>query len=406
VTIAARARPGIPLEEEVRVGLTGARAVAEAMRQTNPDVVAVYPITPSTVIAEAFSRMVSDGLVDTEFIAVESEHSALSACIGAAAAGARAQTISSSQGLALMWELFPVASGFRLPIVLHAANRTLSAPINIHCDHSDTMGLREAGWIQLYGENPQEAYDHALLSVRIAEHPRVLLPVLHTQDGYAVTHCTEPVTLLPDGAVRQFLGEYRPPRSLLNTAQAITIGPLAGPDYTFEIKRQVEGAMEEALGAIPSIMEEFGRLSGRHYHLVEEEALEDAELALVVMGSTAGTVRSVVRDLRRRGLRVGLLKVRCYRPFPATQVAQALRHCRAVGVLDRSISFGAPGNPLYMDVLAALVEAGAPPPRGYVYGIGGRELQPHHLVEVFADLARVASQGPGGQRLRYIGLRE
>jgi pyruvate ferredoxin oxidoreductase alpha subunit len=377
------------------------------MRQTDPDVVAAYPITPSTPIVEAFSAFVADGRVDTEFVSVESEHSALSACIGAAAAGARAQTVTSSQGLALMWEMMYVAAGLRLPIVLHAANRALSAPINIHCDHSDTMGVRDSGWIQIYAENPQEAYDHALVAPRIAEHPDVLLPVLHTQDGYAVTHSTERVRLLPDGPAKGFTGEYEPAYSILDTRQPVTVGPLTGPDHYFELRRQMAESMEMALDVIPRVFTEFGELSGRTYHLVEEEALDDADLALVALGASTGTIRTVVETLRGQGLRVGLLQVRCFRPFPAAQVARALRGCAVVGVLDRSISLGATGNPLFTDVLGALSkERLGPITAGYTYGLGGRELLPRQVVEVYADLARVAQSGPEAQRLRYVGLRE
>jgi len=407
MTQAVRPRDVILEEERPLRGLTGAQAVAEAMRQTNPDVVAAYPITPSTVIVEAFSGMVANGQVDTEFVAVESEHSALSACIGAAVSGARSQTVTASQGLALMWELLYIASGLRLPLVLHCANRTLSAPINIYCDHSDTMGARDSGWIQLYVENPQEAYDHAILSVRIAEHPEVMLPVMQTQDGYTVTHSTERVELLPDNPLREFLGEYQPRYSLLDTSRPLTVGLIIGPEYYFELKRQAIAAMDRALDVIPRIFEEYADLSDRAYHLVEEEALDDAELALVTMGAASGTVRTVVRQMRQEGLRVGLLQIRCYRPFPSAQVVKALRGCKAVGVLDRCISYGAAGNPVYVDVLGSLAtERDGPYLTSYTYGIGGRELSTRRVMEVFADLAHVAESGVRAQQLHYVGLRE
>ena len=394
-------------EDGLVKGLTGAHAVAEAMRQTDPDVVAAYPVTPSTEVVEAFSTMVANGLVNTEFVAVESEHSALSACIGATAAGARAQTVTSSQGLALMWELLYVASGLRLPIVIHGANRALSAPINIHCDHSDTMGARDSGWIQIYATDPQEAYDDAFISVRIGEHPDVLLPVLHSQDGYNVTHSTERVELLPDESVKSFIGEYRPNHSILDTGHPITVGAIVSPDYFFEMKRQAVEAMDRALVVIPSVLQEYGELSGRSYHMVEGESLDDAELVLVALGSSAGTIRTVVRNLRRQGLKVGLLQVRTYRPFPAMEVAKALRSCEAVGVMDRSISLGATGNPVYMDVLGSLaVEKEGPILASYTYGLGGRDLLPSQVVDVFVDLARVAESGVQAQQVRYVGLRE
>lgn len=400
--------PGVKVRDEGLLrSLTGSRAVAEAMRQTNPEVVAAYPITPSTPMVEIFSQMVADGDVDTEFVTVESEHSAMSACIGAASAGVRAQTVTSSQGLALMWEMINVAAGLRLHIVLHAANRTLAAPINIHCDHSDTMGIRDSGWIQLFGEDPQEAYDHALISVRVAEHPDVLLPTLHTQDGYTVTHNVERVALLPDVVARAFLGEHRPAWSLLDTQHPHSLGAIAGPNYFFELKRQAAEAMSRALKVIPAIFEEYASVSGRSYHLVETESLEDADLALVMLGSSAGTALEVVRDLRGQGLRVGLLKVRCFRPFPVREVAAALRGRAAVGVMDRSLSPGAPGGPVFQDVLSSLyAEQERPAVVGYTYGLGGRELRPQQVVGVFRDLARVAEYGQEAQQLRYVGLRE
>ena len=395
------------VEERLVRSLTGANAVAEAMRQVDPEVVAAYPITPSTIAVETFSRMVADGMVHTEFVPVESEHSAMSACIGAAASGVRAQTVTSSQGLALMWELLYVASGLRLPIVLHVANRTLSAPINIHCDHSDAMGARDAGWVQLFAENPQEVYDHALMAVRIAEDPRVRLPVMECQDGYTVSHNAERVEVLPDSVAHLFVGEYEAPYSLLDTSHPVTVGALTGPDYFFELRRQLAQAMEAARETIPMVFREYGEVSGRFYGAVEGEGLEDAELGLVVMGSSAGTVREVVRALRRQGLRVALVKVRVFRPFPEVEMREALAGLRAVGVLDRALSPGAVGNALYTDVVTTLARGGqAPAVVGYTYGLGGRELRPAHVLEAFKDLARVAEDGPAAQELFYVGLRE
>lgn len=386
--------------------LSGSLAVAEAMRQTNPDVVAAYPITPSTIMVEKFSEYVANGLVDTEFVAVESEHSAMSACVGASAAGGRAQTVTSSQGLAYMFEVLYVAAGLRLPIVLHCANRALSAPINIHCDHSDTMGARDSGWIQLYAENPQEAYDNALMSGRIAEHPDVLLPVLHTQDGFTVTHSRERVEVLPDGAVSAFLGTYAPSHPLLDVEAPITLGTIVMPDSLFEIRRQSADAMRNALRVIDEVGREFGELSGRFYGLTEAYAVDDADFVLVLLGSTAGTARTVASRLRAEGTRAGILRVRSFRPFPSQEVAAVLEGKSAVGVLDRAFSFGASANPLFADVLASLYLSNARVPvLDYVYGIGGRDPTPEQISSVYRDLAFVADVGGTDTPVRYLGLR-
>jgi len=267
---------------EIPRSLNGANAVAQAMRQTNPHVVAAYPITPSTIIVEAFSQFVANGEVDTEFVAVESEHSAMSACVGAAAAGGRVQTVTTSQGLALMWEMLYIASGMRLPIVLHATNRAISAPLNIHCDHSDTMGARDSGWIQLYAEDAQEAYDNALMAVRIAEDPEVVLPVMHSQDGYTVSHSTERVLLLPDDVAQGFLGEYQARNPLLDTAHPISLGAMFSPQYLFELKHQQEVAMVAAEGVIVRVGHEFARLSGRYRGLTEGYRQEKEEMERVL----------------------------------------------------------------------------------------------------------------------------
>ncbi|MBI4201272.1 MAG: pyruvate ferredoxin oxidoreductase [Chloroflexi bacterium] len=376
------------------------------MRQTNPDVVAAYPITPSTTIVERFSEFVANGEVDTEFVAVESEHSAMSACIGAAAAGARAQTVTSSQGLAFMWEALYVAAGLRLPVVLHCANRALSAPISIHCDHSDTMGARDSGWVQLYAENAQEAYDNALMAVRIAEHPDVLLPVLHSQDGYTITHSVERVELLPDEVARRFVGSPQPLHPLLDVGNPVTIGAIAPPAYLFEMKRQNVEAMERAREVIVNVGQEFGLLSGRSYGLTQSYRMDDAEVALVLLGATAGTARAAVDALRARGMRAGLLRIRSFRPFPAEEVVQALAGKLAVAVMDRALAFGACGNPLFQDVCSALYQRKTYVPLiNYVYGIGGREAMPQELIGVFEQLDGIASSGQPEPVVRYLSLR-
>ncbi|MDP2937143.1 MAG: pyruvate ferredoxin oxidoreductase [Dehalococcoidia bacterium] len=392
---------GIPL------ALDGAKIVAYAMKQMNPDVVPVYPITPQTEIVSAFSEYVANGEVDSEMINVESEHAAMSACIGASAAGARAQTATTSAGMAFMWEVLYVASGSRLPIVMHFVNRALSAPLNIHCDHSDSMGARDSGWIQLFGENVQEAYDNALQAIRIAEHPDVLLPIMHTQDGFVISHGIERAEVLPDEAVREFIGTYKPQYSLLDPKQPVTYGPVNLQDYYFEHKRQQVDGMEKALGVIPQVAEEYERLSGRHYGLLDPYRMDDAEFVIVIMGSAAGTARGVVAELRGKGIKAGLLKIRCYRPFPAKAVADALRGKKAVAVMDRAISFGAQGNPVFLDVSTVLntyrLDTRAV---DFVYGLGGRDVMPRHIHQAFQEILQVAETGETTPVVRYLGLRE
>jgi pyruvate ferredoxin oxidoreductase alpha subunit len=377
------------------------------MRQINPDVVAAYPITPQTEIVQTFSEFVANGEVDTEFIAVESEHAAMSACIGAAAAGGRAQTATAGAGLAFMWEMLWVASGTRLPIVMHVVNRSFSAPLNILCDHSDSMGARDAGWVQLYAETIQEAYDDAIQAVRIAEHPEVLLPVLHCLDGFILGHSTERLELLPDNVVKEFIGSYKPEYSLLDIDRPVTFGPNDYHDYFFEHKRQQIAAMEKALEVVPRIGEEFGRITGRYYGLVEGYQLEDAEYAVVAIGSSVGTLRLVVDQLRFEGIKAGLLKIRCLRPFPAAAIVEELKGKKAIGVLDRSLSFGAQGNPLFLEICTALFTAGLTPKViNYVYGLGGRDTIPLQFRQVFEELMEVDKTGQVQPGVRYIGLRD
>ena len=404
------------ITERRRMTLTGAEATAEAMRQIHPDVVAAYPITPQTDIVMRFARFVADGAVQTEFVPVESEHSALSAVVGASAAGARAMTATSGPGFALMHEILYVAAGYRLPIVMPVANRALSGPINIHGDHSDTMGSRDAGWIHIYSENAQEAYDNLLQAVRIAEHPSVRLPVLVGQDGFIITHGMEIVEVLADDEVRAFVGEYRPERYLLDVDHPMTVGALALQNSYFEIKRQLAEAMRGAARVIADVGEEFGRLTGRYYGLTEPYRMEDAELAVVLIGSTAGTAKEVVDQLRERGVRAGLVKVRVFRPFPARNLRELLGRARAVAVMDRADSFAGLGGPLFAEVKAALYGLPhAPVVTGYVYGLGGRDITPEMVASVYDDLAALSERArtayadvaaEAALSVRYLGVRE
>lgn len=386
------------------LALEGNEAVAQAMRQIDPDVVAAYPITPQTEVVQKFSEFVHNGEVKTEYVPVESEHSALSACIGAAAAGARVMTATCANGLALMWEMVYIAASLRLPVVMSIANRALSGNINIHCDHSDSMGCRDAGWIQLYGEDAQEAYDNLIQAVRIAEASR--LPVMNCYDGFFVSHAVEGVQLEDDEAVKRFVGEYTPAYSLLDLDHPITIGPLDLQDFYFEHKRTELEAYGPARQNIIEVGKQFGEAFGRSYGLVEPFMLEDADLALVALGSTAGTAKDIAAQLRRDGRKTGVLKIRAFRPFPGDEIAEALSRRKAVAVLDRSATFGAPFGPVYTEVTSALYRAGAQVPvAGYLYGLGGREVRPEHLVKVFDDLDEVASVGAPAET-RFLGLRE
>lgn len=366
--------------------LTGGEAVAHAMRQIDPDVVPVYPITPQTPIIQGFAKFVANGAAHAELVDVESEHSAMSAAIGAALAGARTITATSSQGLALMTEVVYIAASLRAPIVMAVGNRALSGPINIHCDHSDSMLIRDSGVVQLFAENAQEAYDLMVIAPRLAEHPDVLLPVLVCLDGFTITHSAEPVTLLDDEVVAAFVGDYRIAHSLLDVLEPTTHGPFAMPDYYYELRRQQTAAITNALEVFATLAEEFHTLSGRSYRALEPYRLEGADTVIVALGSTAGTVKDVVDELRSEGEPVGLLELRSFRPFPITAIAEALTATRRVAVLDRADS---PGGvpPLHAEIAAALYGSNVEL-EGHVYGLGGRDLHPDEIRTVFAGTAR------------------
>lgn len=389
----------------IRKALTGNEAQAEAMRQINPDVVAAYPITPQTETVQIFASFVADGLVDTEMVRVESEHSAMSACIGAAAAGARAMTATSANGLALMWEVLYIAASLRLPIVMALVNRALSGNLNIHCDHSDAMGARNAGWIQLFCEDAQEVYDNMIQAVPIAERAR--LPVMVCSDGFIISHAMQPVDTYPDEAVRAFVGEYQPAYSLLDVEHPITVGPLDLPDYYFEHKRSQAEAMRKAKEVILQVAREFEATFGTRYGLLEPVAMEDAEVALMALGSTAGTIRAVLREMRAEGKKVGLLKVRVFRPWPFREIAAALSRVKVVGVMDRAEGFAGFGGPLFDEVRSALYDAPQRPLTvNYIYGLGGRDIGPEEIRGLFEELLAIAQAGKVEEAIRYVGLRE
>lgn len=387
--------------------MTGDEVAAEAIRQINPDVMAAYPITPQTEIVQRFSEFVANGLVNTEMIRVESEHSAMSACVGAVAAGARAMTATSANGLALMWEIVYIAASLRLPIVMPVVNRALSGPINIHCDHSDSMGVRDSGWIQLYSENCQEIYDNLIQAVRIGEEKSVLLPVIVTFDGFIISHGTERVEILEDEKVREFIGKFNPQYPLLNIDNPVTYGPLDLYDYYFEHKRQQVEAIENALGIIKKIGREYTQLSGRSYDLIEEFGSPDADLVVIAAGSTAGTIKGTVEELKEEGIGAKLLKIRTFRPFPQEKIKKILRKAAAVAVMDRSVSFGAVGGPIFLEVRSALFEEEKKVPVvNYIYGLGGRNIGIEEIKKVYQDLIQIKKTRKVKNLVSYLGVRE
>lgn len=393
------------------IARTGDDAVAEAIRQINPDVVAAYPITPQTEIVQYFSEFVAQGRVKTEFMCAESEHSAMSACIGASAAGGRVMTATSSQGLAYMWEVVYIAASYRLPIVMPVVNRALSGPINIHCDHSDTMGARDSGWIQIFSENVQESYDNTIQAVRIAEHKDVLLPVMVTLDGFIISHAMERLEILDDEIVEKFVGEYKSQYPLLNKEHPVTCGPLQLFDYYMEQKRQQHEVMKSVPGAVLEVAKDFEKISKRKYGLFEEYKMDDADLGIVVLGSAAGTAKTVVDKLREEGLRAGLLKIRMFRPFPAVEIANSLSHLKAVAVLDRSDTFGGLGGPVFEEVCGSLFSYQFPngcriPVVNYIYGLGGRDVNLDHIKKVYIDLNEIIQTGKIKELVQYLGVRE
>jgi pyruvate ferredoxin oxidoreductase alpha subunit len=386
------------------VARTGNEAMAEAMRQINPDVVAAYPITPATEVVQLFSKFVHDGLVDTVFVPVESEHSACSACVGASTTGARVMTSTASQGLALMHEILFIAAGLRLPIVICLVNRSLSSPINIHCDHSDTMGSRDAGWLQIYTENAQEAYDTTIQLVKIAEH--VLLPGIVSTDAFIISHGMERVELVDDKEVPAFLGERKVEHSLLDVDDPITLGPLDLQDYFFEHKRSEIDAMDRVLPVMERVQKEFGDKFGRYYPLVDEYKLDDAEVAVLAMGSTGGTAKVAVERLREKGKKVGLIRARVYRPFPKEAMVKALSKVKVIGVMDRSDTMSSLGGHLYNDVRSILYDAKERPfIKNYVYGLGGRDISIEEIETIYDELFAIKKSGGVDGDVVYFGVR-
>jgi len=387
------------------VAVTGNQAVAEALRQLNPEVMPAYPITPSTDIMQRFADFVSNGKVDTEMILVESEHSAMSAAIGASAAGGRVATATSAQGLALMWEMLHIASGYRLPILMALVNRALSAPLNIHGDHSDGMGSRDTGWIQLYSENAQEAYDNAIMAYRIAEHKDVRLPIMVCMDGFIISHSIESMQFLTDEDVKKFVGEYIAIDPLLDIDNPKSIGALVLPDYYMEHKRAQHEAMVNAKQVVMDVSAEFAQLTGRKYDLFEAYRLEDAEVVIVALSSAAGTIKDEVDRFREKGVKAGLLKPRMFRPFPYKEIGDVLKNSKAVCIMDRADSFGGFG-PLYMEIASAVNSYRQGPILfNKIYGLGGRDLMPLDVDQVIQETIEVAKTGKVRMAKEYITVR-
>ena len=386
--------------------LSGNEAIAFAMKQIDPDVMAAFPITPSTEIPQYFAQYVANGEVNTEFVPVESEHSSMSACIGAEAAGARAITATSSAGLALMYEMMYVAASCRLPITLACVNRALSGPININNDHSDAMGVRDAGWLMLFAETNQEAYDNYLQAMRIAE--AVGLPIMICQDGFITSHAIENIELVETDKVKEFVGEYKPQHYLLNKDEPMAVGAYATPVYYMEAKRQQAQAMMDAKDIIKKVGAEFATMTGREYGLIEKYMMDDAEEAVIIIGSSAGTAKEAIRALRAQGKKVGLIKIRSFRPFPAEEIAKALKNVKAFAAMDKDDSFNAHCGPIYAETAAALYAAGVSAPKGinFIYGLGGRDVRVETIEHVFAELEKVAETGETGETYRYLDVRE
>ncbi|MCQ4636632.1 pyruvate ferredoxin oxidoreductase [Anaerovorax odorimutans] len=389
----------------IRDRMSGNEAVAVAMKQINPDVMGAFPITPSTEIPQYFSEYIANGLVDTEFIAVESEHSAMSTCMGASAAGARAVTATSSAGLAFMWELLYVAASSRLPITMAVVNRALTGPININNDHSDSMGARDSGWLQMYAETNQEVYDNFIQGVLISEACR--LPIMICQDGFITSHGVSNIELIEDEKVKDFVGEYKPENYLLKHENPLAVGPYGTSPYYMEVKRQQAQAMKDAMPVIKDVAEKFEDLTGRSYGFFEEYMMDDAEVALVIIGSSAGTGKEAVDRLRAEGKKVGLIKLRVFRPFPRIPLAEAMCKVKAVAIMDKAESFSNSGGPLFNEARNSLYDLeNKPYAVNYIYGLGGRDITVEDFYDIYQDLFVIFDNDDPGDVYRYIGVRD
>ena len=392
----------------LKTRMSGNEAVAHAIKQINPDVMPAFPITPSTEIPQFVATMIANGEIDTEFIPVESEHSSMSAAIGSSAAGARTMTATSSCGLAFMWEVLYVAASNRLPIAMAVVNRGLTGPLNINAEHSDSMGARDSGWLQIYAENNQEVYDNFLQAYRIAEHPDVRLPIMICQDGFITSHAVENITLWDDDKMKKFVGEYEPDHYLLKEDEVMAVGPYAASGYCMEAKKAQAEAMKRAKKVILDVAKEFESVTGQSYGFFEGYRLEDAEYAVVAIGSVCGTAKDAVDAMREKGLRAGLLKIRVFRPFPAEEIAEALKNCRAIAIMDRSEGYNAVGGPLGAEVTAALYHAKSQAEVvNIMYGLSGRDVRVEDMEQVFDNLVKLGDgEKVYEETCPYLGLRE
>jgi pyruvate ferredoxin oxidoreductase alpha subunit len=371
------------------------QAIAEAVKLAKPQVIPVYPITPQTTISEYLAKFVADGDIDAEYIRVESEHSAISASVGASGAGVRVFTATSSQGLALMHEILFAAAGLRAPIVLADANRALSAPLSIWNDQQDSISQRDAGWLQVYAENGQEALDSVLMAYKISESPEVLLPSMVCIDGFILTHTVDPVDVPSQEEVDEFLPPYKPEHAFLDPANPMSIGSFTDPDYYMEARYSMELAMERSKKVFKKVSEEFEAKFGRKYDLVEKYRCEDAEIIMVAMGSICSTIKDVIDDLRTKGEKVGLLRIRVFRPFPVDEIREALKGASKVAVIDKNISFGI-GGVLYSNIKAK-TDADA---YGFIIGLGGRDIKPSSIIDVIEKTKNPQSD------VQWIGIKE
>ena len=388
-----------------RLAILGDEAVALAVKQSNVDVIAAYPITPQTIIVEKLSEYVADGEMDTAFIQAESEHSALSICVGASLAGARVYTSTCSQGLALMHEIVYATSSMRAPMVMTIVNRSLNAPLNIHCEHGDVMAERDSGWIHLFAANVQEAYDLTFIAFKLSEHPDVLLPVSVNMDAFILSHSIEPLTPISDDAAAKFL----PPKKYeyeIDFDNPMTYGTMALPDTYMEFKMQLKEAVERAKEVYPKIVDEYAKISGRRYWYFDSYMADDADAVVIVLGSTYGTLKTAAKKLREEGLKVGVIGLTMFRPFPEEQLVEVLKRMKAVLVMDRAYSYGGLGGPLYTDVVGVLYRNGIRiPAKNVVYGLGGRDFRLDEAEAVLRMAAQGARDGGFDTHVEWWGVK-
>ncbi|MGI6009173.1 MAG: transketolase C-terminal domain-containing protein [Methanomethylophilus sp.] len=383
------------------IAINGDGAVALAWKQINPDVCAAYPITPQTIIVEDFAKYVANAEVDTEFVDVESEHSALTLCTTSCAGGARTFTATASQGLAYMWEMLPITAAMRTPVMMAVANRTVSGPININNDHGDVMSARDTGWLSIFAENVQEAYDMSIIGPKIAENHDVQLPILVNLDGFILTHAIERMTPLETEAVKKYVGPFKPLYPLLDTDHPVTHDLMDGPLYYFPHKYQLVMAMEKAKSVAQDAFDEFAKISGRQYHLLEQYKCDDADTVALVLGSSFGTMKEAVDRLRAEGMKVGVAMPRVFRPWPAEQIAKLVKGKKNVIVMDRHLSIGAYG-PMFPEVCAAAtLNDKMPKMYNFIYGLGGADTQ----VSDFMGVYKAVAEGKA-DKVNFVGVHE